>query len=156
MPVPPTETSLTWRSGTYFEAESVGGDPLAIDMPLAKGGTGAGFSPMTLLLHAVAGCMAVTVAQILEKQRAELQEYRLTVRGERAPDPPSPFTRIVVEHRFRGPGLTRSNLERLVTMVEERYCSVAATLPHGLIENRIVLLGAEEKLDEPAPGVMSA
>jgi hypothetical protein len=25
-------------------------------------------------------------------------------------------------------------------MVEERYCSVAATLPHGLIENRVVLL----------------
>src|SRR5438046_1765282 len=106
---PVTEASLSWVRGTMFEAEGEGGARLQIDSPVAKGGGGLGFSPMQLLLHALAACMAVTVVQ------------------------------IVVEHRFRGAGLTRPNLERLVEMVEERYCSVAAALPRGLIEHVVVL-----------------
>jgi putative redox protein len=136
---PVTEASLSWVRGTMFEAEGEGGARLQIDSPVAKGGGGLGFSPMQLLLHALAACMAVTVVQILAKQRLELEAYEIGVRGERAEEPPSPYTHIVVEHRFRGAGLTRPNLERLVEMVEERYCSVAATLPRGLIEHVVVL-----------------
>ena len=77
MSVPPTETSLTWTGGTLFETVSPGGDVLQLDMPLAKGGSGHGFSPMTLLLHSLAACMAVTVVQILEKQRLTLSTTML-------------------------------------------------------------------------------
>lgn len=143
MPVPPTETSLTWASGALFEAVSPGGDVLQMDQPLAKGGSGRGFSPMTLLLQALAGCMAVTVVQIIEKQRLTLRSYSITVRGERGQEPPSPYTHILVEHTLRGDGLTQANVERIVEMVEDRYCSVAATLPRGLIEHRVLLPDAE-------------
>ena len=146
---PVTEASLSWVRGTMFEAEGEGGARLQIDSPVAKGGGGLGFSPMQLLLHALAACMAVTVVQILAKQRVALEEYQIGVRGERAEEPPSPYTHIVVEHRLRGGGLTRPNLERLVALVEERYCSVAVTLPRGLIEHVIVLP------DEAAPGAAS-
>jgi putative redox protein len=142
---PVTEASLSWAGGTLFEAEGGGGARLQIDLPVTKGGGGVGFSPMQLLLEALAACMSVTVVQILAKQRLALAQYEVTVRGERAEAPPSPYTHIVVEHRLRGDGLTRSNLERLVKMVEERYCSVAATLPRGLIEHEVVIL------DEAAP-----
>src|SRR4051794_31848313 len=98
MPVPPTETTLTWTGGTLFETISPGGDVLQLDQPLAKGGSGHGFSPMTILLQAVAGCMAVTVVQIIEKQRLTLASYSITVHGERAQEPPSPYTKILVEH----------------------------------------------------------
>ena len=141
---PVTEASLSWVGGTLFEAEGGEGSRLQIDSPVAKGGSGVGFSPMQLLLHALASCMAVTVVQILAKQRLTLEKYEIGVRGERAEEPPSPYTRIVVEHRMRGIGLTRPNLERLATMVEERYCSVAATLPRGLIEHVIVLADEAE------------
>lgn len=151
---PVTEASLSWVSGTMFEAAGEGGSRLQIDSPLAKGGSGIGFSPMQLLLHALAACMAVTVVQILAKQRITLDEYRIGVRGERAEEPPSPYTHIVVQHRLRGDGLTRPNLERLVEMVEERYCSVAATLPRGLIEHVIVL--ADEDETAAAPGAASS
>ena len=144
MPGPVTEASLSWSGGTSFEAVGDGGATLQIDVPVAKGGAGFGFSPMQVLLHALASCLAVTVVQILAKQRAALEAYQIHVRGERAEEPPSPYTRIVVEHRLRGDGLTRSNVERLVTMVEERYCSVAATLPRGLIEHTIVLAGERD------------
>jgi putative redox protein len=137
---PVTEASLSWVSGTLFEAEGDGGARLQIDVPVSKGGGGVGFSPMQLLLEALAACLSVTVVQILAKQRLTLEQYEINVRGERAEAPPSPYTHIVVEHRLRGRGLTRANLERLVAMVEERYCSVAATLPRGLIEHEVVLL----------------
>ena len=140
---PVTEASLSWVGGTRFEADGDGGARLQIDVPVAKGGGGVGFSPMQLLLEALAACMSVTVVQILAKQRLRLEQYEIRVRGERAEGPPNPYTRIVVEHRLAGEGLTRSNLERLVAMVEERYCSVAATLPRGLIEHEVVILGEE-------------
>ncbi len=140
---PVTEASLSWVGGTLFEAEGGGGARLQIDVPVAKGGGGVGFSPMQLLLEALAACMSVTVVQILAKQRLALEQYEITVRGERTEEPPNPYTHIVVEHRLRGDGLTQPNLERLVAMVEERYCSVAATLPHGLIEHNVVILGNE-------------
>src|SRR5437879_6057349 len=99
---PVTEASLSWVGGTMFEADGGGGSRLRIDSPVAKGGSGLGFSPMQLLLHALAGCMAVTVVQILAKQRLTLHAYQIDVRGERAEQPPSPYTHIAVEHRLRG------------------------------------------------------
>lgn len=139
MRVPPTETSLTWTGGTLFETVSPGGEVLRLDLPLEKGGSGHGFSPMTLLLHALAACMAVTVVQIVEKQRLTLSSYSIKVRGDRAQEPPSPYTHILVEHTMHGEGLSQENVERIVELVEEKYCSVAATLPRGLIEHRVLL-----------------
>ena len=150
---PVTEASLSWVGGTRFEAEGGGGARLQIDVPVAKGGGGVGFSPMQLLLEALAACMSVTVVQILAKQQVTPTRYQIRVRGERAEERPNPYTHIVVEHRLAGEGLTHANLERLVTMVEERYCSVAATLPRGLIEHTVVILGEESapSLEEAAP-----
>lgn len=143
MAVLPTETELTWTSGTLFETVGPGGDVLQLDMPLAKGGSGHGFSPMTLLLQALAGCMAVTVVQILEKQRSGLSGYRLAVRGERSQVSPSPYTHIEVTHTLRGDSLEQESVERVIELVEEKYCSVAATLPRGLVTHRVVIEAAE-------------
>ncbi|MCC7367025.1 MAG: OsmC family protein [Chloroflexi bacterium] len=139
MAVLPTETSLTWTGGTLFETTSPGGDILQLDMPLAKGGSGHGFSPMTLLLQALAGCMAVTVVQILEKQRSGLTAYRIAIRGERSQVAPSPYTSIEMTHTVQGEKLDRESVERIVELVEEKYCSVAATLPRGLVHHRVVV-----------------
>lgn len=144
-----TEATLRWTGGTVFEAEGANGAVLQIDLPVEKGGTGLGFRPMELLLHALGTCLATTMVQVLAKQRLALDAYQLTLRGDRAEERPHRYTRIVVEHRFRGPALTRANLERLVALVEERYCSVAATLPPGLVEHQIVIEG--EAAPSPAP-----
>jgi putative redox protein len=136
-----TEAALRWTGGTVFEAEGADGATLQVDLPVEKGGAGVGFRPMELLLHALGACLATTVVQVLAKQRLALHEYRLTLRGERSSSHPQRYTRIVVEHAFRGVGLTRPNLERIVTLSDEKYCSVSATLPHGLVEHRIVIAG---------------
>ena len=134
-----TEAALRWTGGTTFEAEGAGGATIQIDMPTEYDGTGLGFHPMELLLHALGGCMATTIAQILGKQRVQIESYTVRLHGERAEERPRPYTHIVVEHVFRGQGLVRANLERLVHRVEERYCSVAATLPRGLAEHVVII-----------------
>jgi putative redox protein len=143
-----TEATLRWTGGTIFEAAAADGATIEIDMPIELDGTGNGFHPMELLLHALGGCMAVTLAQILAKQRLKLDAYTVTLRGDRAEQPPTRYTHIVVEHRFRGAGLTQANLERLVQRVEERYCAVAATLPHGLAEHRVIIEGEQASSEQ--------
>jgi putative redox protein len=143
-----TEATLRWTGGTIFEADGANGASIQIDMPTEYDGTGLGFHPMELLLHALGGCMSTTIAQILAKQRVPLESYTVRLHGERAEERPRPYTHIVVEHVFRGQGLTQANLERLVHTVEERYCSVAATLPHGLSEHRVVLEQTGRPADE--------
>ena len=71
------------------------------------------------------------------------------MRGERAEEPPSPYTPNRGDPPAARLGLTRQNLGELVTMVEERYCSVAATLPRGLIEHEIVIV---DDTTQPTPG----
>jgi putative redox protein len=139
MATPPTTASLSWQHDTVFASDGGGDTRLVVDLPVEKGGSGLGFSPMQLVLHALASCLAVTVVQILKKQRLALASYQIEVQGERSEEPRHPYSHIVVEHRLRGDGLTQANVERLVALVEERYCSVAATLPPGLIEHRVVL-----------------
>ncbi|MCC6180169.1 MAG: OsmC family protein [Chloroflexi bacterium] len=134
-----TEATLNWTGGTVFEAAGAGDATIQIDLPIEKGGTGRGFRPMELLLHALGTCLATTLVQILAKQRLTPERYRVTLRGDRAEERPNRYTHILVEHTLRGSGLTQANLERLVALVEERYCSVAATLPPGLVEQRVVI-----------------
>ncbi len=134
-----TEASLRWSGGTVFEAAGASGAVLQLDLPAEKGGTGVGFRPMELLLHALGGCLATTIVQVLAKQRLTVHEYRVALRGERSEDRPQRYTRIVVEHTFRGPDLTRPNLERIVALVDQKYCSVSATLPQGLVEHLVTI-----------------
>ena len=153
MPVPPTETSLTWTGGTLFETVSPGGDVLQTGHAAGEGRKRSRLFANDAAVHSLAACMAVTVVQILEKQRLTLSSYSMAVRGDRARNRPSPYTHILIEHTMRGDGLTQANVERIVEMVEERYCSVAATLPRGLIEHRVLLPDADATLDPlPTPG----
>src|SRR5436190_14649904 len=95
-----TEATLRWTGGTDFEAEAADGTRIQIDMPTEYGGTGHAFHPMELLLHALGGCMATTIAQILAKQRVQLESYVVRLHGERAEEPPRPYTHVMVEHVF--------------------------------------------------------
>lgn len=141
---PRIHASLRWSGGMAFEGEGMGGERLHLDQPPEAGGAGTGFKPIQVVLHALGACMAMTVVSILAKQRVRPELYRLEVTGEQMDDWPHGYTRIVVEHIFRGEGLNQANLERLVALAHEKYCSVAATLRPGLVENRVVIEGGAD------------
>ena len=87
-----------------------------------------GLRPSEMLLVALGSCTAVDVVEILAKKRMVLTSLEITVTGERDPEPPWPYRAIHVHYRLGGSGLTRKGVAQAVTLSEEKYCSVAATV----------------------------
>ncbi len=118
-----------------------GGDHLVID---ASEDLSLGMRPMEALLVSLGACSALDVAQILEKRRTPVEEYRIEIEGERAEEHPRRYTKIKVRHIVRGEGIDEKQLERAVSLSHEKYCSVHATL-NADIEYEALLAGARRE-----------
>lgn len=90
--------------------------------------TSAGFSPMELLLVALAGCTGISVLSVLRKRRQEITGYELQVHGVRAQQHPRVFTTITVHHVFTGNTLEVKWIERAIALSEKQLCGVEAML----------------------------
>lgn len=117
MAKPPIQQTLTWDGDLRFSAmpDRV---PLAID-----GRSQAGPSPIEALALALTGCMAVDVADILQKGRFQLTSLAADFTGQRAPEPPSRFTAITLRFRL-GTDAPAHAIERAIELSHEKYCSV--------------------------------
>jgi putative redox protein len=100
--------------------------------------------------------MATTVVKILAKQRMTPEAYRIEAHGDRDGEMPHPYTHIVLEHVFEGSNLRLSALERAVALVDEKYCSVSAILPRGLVENRVRIQREAPARETPAREAVTA
>jgi putative redox protein len=85
-------------------------------------------TPMELLLIALGSCTGVDVISILKKQRQEVTNYRIEVRGQRRSEFPRSYTRLEVKHILRGRRLAAPAVARAIELSDQKYCSVAATL----------------------------
>lgn len=114
--------------GALFEATNAGGQKALIDGPPELGGQGEGVRPMEAVLIALAGCSAMDVIHILEKQQKEpLEDLDVDVVGQRADAVPAVYTDIEV--RFAASGAVDPHkLERAVKLSMEKYCSVSKML----------------------------
>ena len=70
------------------------------------------------------------VVGILQKKRLTIDSYRVVVDWDRAPGPgyPRPLTAVRLKHILRGPDLDPDSVEQAVSLSDERYCTVIATL----------------------------
>ena len=116
-PKPPLKAELVWSDGLRFGATS-GRSAIVVD-----GDGAAGPSPMQLAAFALAGCMAADVVTIVEKGRHSLKALRVSLTGERAPDPPRRFTRISIHFHVSG-AVPSEAIERAIALSHEKYCSV--------------------------------
>ena len=106
-------------------------------------------SPMELLLIALGSCTGVDVISILKKQRQDVTDYRIEVRGERREEFPRSYTRLEVKHILRGRQLAEQAVARAVELSDQKYCSVAATL-RGAAEIVTSFEIEEEQTNAPA------
>ena len=83
--------------------------------------------PMDLLLVALGACTATDVVVILAKKRQKLEALEIEVSGERAEEPPRVWTKLELVYKLRG-RLDEKAVLDAITLSEEKYCSVAATL----------------------------
>ena len=129
--------NLVWRNeGLLFEATTAHGT-VALASGLDEPGNGV--TPMELLATSLGACTAMDVASILVKMRQPLEAFSVEVGGERAEDHPKRFLSLEVVYRLKG-DLDERKVKRAISLSEERYCSVEATLrPAVPITSRYVI-----------------
>ncbi len=114
---PPITSTLTWQGDLRFRAVT-GQTDIILDSE-----SQAGPSPVEAVAMALAGCMAMDVADIVIKGRHELKALEARIAGERAPDPPRRFTRFTMHFTLTGT-IPPHVVERAIQLSRDKYCSV--------------------------------
>jgi putative redox protein len=144
-----SDVAVTWVQGEQFVASGSGGHSIVLDAPDGRA-TWQGFKPSELLLAALGGCTAVDVIDILRKKRQRVSGLRVSVRGEQREEHPRAFERIAVHYEVRGQDVAEAAVERAISLSEEKYCSVAATL-RGVAEITTSFTIVEDRSPIDAP-----
>lgn len=108
---------LVWHGDLRFTVRS-GDVELTLD-----GDSKAGPSPVQALAFALAGCMAMDVAHILQKGRHPVTGLKAAFTGTRAESEPRRLTRVGLHFMVEG-AVPSEAVERAITLSREKYCSV--------------------------------
>lgn len=112
----------------HFEAVGTAGVVQHMDANPEVGGHNAGARPMEMLLMGLAGCTAIDVVLILQKQKQVITDFRLSVDGLREKDAnPAPFRKIHITYRLKG-DLDPERVRRAIDLSMDKYCSATAQL----------------------------
>ncbi|OWY21567.1 OsmC family peroxiredoxin [Sphingobacteriales bacterium UPWRP_1] len=115
-------------SDFHFEAKGTSGVAVHIDASTEIGGHNAGARPMELLLMGLGSCSALDVILILRKQKLEIEDFKVTVKGHREKDAiPAVFTQIHIHYQLKG-SLPPDKVQRAIQLSMDKYCSASAML----------------------------
>ena len=118
------EITAAWKNELAFVGQDTTGATLQLGTLDGK----PGFSPMHLLLIAVAGCTGMDIASILQKKRLALSDLQVQVRGKRARDYPMIWTDIHITYLVWGEAIQPKDVEQAIQLSEDKYCSVGLML----------------------------
>jgi len=114
----------------HFETK-FGSHSVHIDGNPAIGGEDKGVRPMQLMLAGIGGCVSIDLGLILEKQRQVLNDYNITVHGERHEDGAKAFKSIHLEFCLKGI-LDEKKTERAIDLAINKYCSAIQSLDKSI------------------------
>jgi putative redox protein len=120
-----------WLENMSFETE-VNGHKIIIDAAPEVGGENRGPRPKPLILSALGGCTGMDVISILRKMKVEPEDFRVIVEGDVTDEHPKQFFKMHVIYQFTGKNLPMDKLQKAVSLSEEKYCGVSATLRKAL------------------------
>jgi putative redox protein len=118
------EASANWIDGQRFAATASSGHAIVVDSDRQRN-TAAG--PMELVLMGLCACTATDMVIVLTKKREPFTGIEVRAEAERAPEPPSVYTRIKLIFTVHGK-VSRKAAEDAARLSEEKYCSVSAML----------------------------
>lgn len=112
----------------HFAATGVSGVRLDMDASVDIGGHNAGARPMEMLLMGLAGCTAIDVILILQKQKQVVEDFTLSAEGKRVKGAhPAPFKFIHITYRLKGQ-LDEGKVKRAIDLSMDKYCSATAQI----------------------------
>ena len=139
------EVSLERINEDYlFEVTNPNGHKVLLDNKSKTSGEVQGVSPMELLLMGVAGCSAIDIVAILNKQKINPKVLKMEVKGHRNTDEvPALFYQIDIIIYFEG-DFSAEKAKRAAQLSYDKYCSVSKTLePTAEIYHKMILNGKE-------------
>ena len=117
MPSNTVSAELVWTKDLTFGATS-GTTALILD-----GDSSAGASPVQLLVMSLAGCMGMDVIDILRKGRHPVSAFRVSLTGQRFPEPPRRLLAVAVVFHIHGT-VPETAVGRAIALSRDKYCSV--------------------------------
>jgi putative redox protein len=139
------EVSLERINEDYlFEVTNPNGHKVLLDNKSKTSGKVQGVSPMELLLMGVAGCSAIDIVTILNKQKINPKVLKMEVKGHRNDDEvPALFYQIDILIYLQG-DFSAEKAKRAAQLSYDKYCSVSKTLePTAQIYHKVILNGTE-------------
>jgi putative redox protein len=109
---------------------------------------GQAFTPMELFLVALAGCTAMDVQWIMDRQGQKLSRFDIAINGTRREEDPKYYESIDIRYLFAGDNIRKDAVERAIRLSQEKYCSVRAMLKDSVKLN-ITYTIANGKQPEP-------
>ena len=91
-----------------------------------------GVKPSDMLAMALIGCSSVDVVEILQKQRQDLRELKVSAESTQDDNPPWRFRKIHIHYQAIGKDIDLEKLGKAIKISEEKYCSVYATLKDAI------------------------
>ena len=112
---------LSWNPEQQFILSD--NDNYQIIMKKPKGVSASDLLPMSLI-----GCASHDVVEILNKQKQQMHELKVTAEATQDNDPPWRFRKIHIHYQVTGAGIDVEKVRKAILLSEENYCSVYATL----------------------------
>ncbi len=135
------EAKVIWNDGMSFKAKLDGFD-IIIDADKNVGGENLGPRPKGLTLISLAGCTGMDVISILKKMRVEVDSFEVSTDASLTEEHPKRYKKIKTTYSFTGNDIPLDKVKKAVTLSEDRYCGVSATLkPTVELVSEIIING---------------
>ncbi|MBS9774850.1 MAG: OsmC family protein [Tenacibaculum sp.] len=116
--------TTTWQKNLLFKSDNPLGGSLLMDTSFKNGGNETGLSPKALMLSSLAGCSGLDVIMILDKKRAEIDDFKIKITAELTNEHPKIYKKVHVEYNFYGSNLDKQKIAKAVNLSIEKYCGV--------------------------------
>ncbi|MDO6595780.1 OsmC family protein [Oceanihabitans sp. 2_MG-2023] len=116
--------TANWKGNMVFESDNPRWDSIMMDASEEFGGTNSGMAPKAMMLSSLAGCSGLDVVSVLEKMKASVEGFYMTVEGELTDEHPKYYHTVTVEYHFTGKELNESKINKAVNLSVEKYCGV--------------------------------
>jgi len=115
--------TLIWTKDLIFLGRTQKGYEIDYDADIQWG-----CAPTESLLLSLAACMGIDVVSFLRKMKANLTGFKIDITGERNPKPPQYYKSFEMILNITGDHITPKNVERAISLSQEKYCSVQHSL----------------------------
>lgn len=142
------QARVKWLDHLSFVGESGSGHSVVMDGSTEHGGRDLGVRPMEMVLLGLGGCSSIDVILMLKKARQDVTDCQVLIEAERADAVPAVFTRVKMKFVVEGRQLSAKQVERIVALSVEKYCSVTKMLEKEVdigFETEIVELNSDQQ-----------